>query len=142
MLAAIALSALVLILWTMFLAPKRQPEPDAGKPPANGANGGTASTTPATPGATPGASAPGAGPAPKGLKVTKVFTRPTERDRYDMTLEVAVERDASESGPEKLPVRVLGVGGLAPEARSYSTMDAPAQPVRWVFGPDSEPARE
>ncbi len=75
-----------------------------------------------------------------GWKVVKTFTVPTEADRFDIGIDVRVERaPGAPAGPEKATLLLLAVAGLAQEPTSSTSIPEPVNAVVKVEGRQDEP---
>ncbi len=80
-----------------------------------------------------------------GLRVRKTFTIPTEVDRFDLTVEVAVEQvDGAPAADAKRSLRLLGAAGLLAEPSNHVAMSSRGgstgvQPVAYVVDVHDEP---
>jgi YidC/Oxa1 family membrane protein insertase len=84
-----------------------------------------------------------------GLRIVKTFTFPTEPGRYDVGVEVRVERPAGTAPPpapasggakeERVRLRLLAAAGLAKEPTAAAAFEEPVQGVVQVVGEHSEP---
>jgi YidC/Oxa1 family membrane protein insertase len=73
-----------------------------------------------------------------GLRLTKTFTLPTAEDRFDVGIEVRVERDGA-AAKETARMRLLAVAGLAHEPTAHTSFEEPTQVVVQVTGEHTEP---
>jgi YidC/Oxa1 family membrane protein insertase len=73
-----------------------------------------------------------------GLRIVKTFTLPTERDRYDVGIDVRAER-AGAAKDERVTFRLLAASGLVKEPTAAAAFEEPITGVVMVVGEHSEP---
>lgn len=76
-----------------------------------------------------------------GWKITKTFVFPTEAERFDIDLSIAVEKTTGAvEKDETLALQLLGVAGLAMEPSSHTSIPAAAHTVVFIPGVNDAPA--